>query len=112
MPFGISKTHSFPSFWITNSFLIVFPSSSFPTKLKVILSVSLFFIQTLSTTFEFVVGVKLDLFPFKKDNPFTIIYPPFKTLSISDWQYEFIELKQKIIIINLSLFIIFILKFH
>lgn len=83
MPIGSSKTHSFPSFVITNSFLISFPSSSLPTILKVILFVSLFFTQTLSTTFEFVVLVSV-LLPFKKDNPFTRISPPFSTLSISD----------------------------
>jgi hypothetical protein len=74
MPFDNSKTHSFPSFWITSSFLIALSSASLPLIIKVILSVSLFLIQTLSTTFEFV-SLASDLFFFRNDNPFIIISP-------------------------------------
>jgi hypothetical protein len=83
MPFGNSKTHSFPSFWITISFLIVLSSASLPLIIKVILSVSLFLIQTLSITLE-LVSLISDLSFLRNDNPLTIISPPFNILSTSD----------------------------
>ena len=83
MPFGNSKQHSFPSFWITSSFLTTLSSSSLPIKRKVILSASLFLMQTLSITFE-LVSLVSDLSFLRNDNPFTIISPPFNTLSMSD----------------------------
>jgi hypothetical protein len=83
MPFGNSKTHSFPSFWITNSFLITISSSFLPLITNVILSVSLFLIQTLSITLE-LVSLTSDLSFFRIDNPFISISPPFNIFSTSD----------------------------
>jgi hypothetical protein len=89
MPFGNSKTHFFPSFWIIISFLIELSSSSFPIIIKVILTVSFFLKQTLSITLE-LVSFASDLSFFKNDNPLTIISPPLEL-----YQYQIYKIYLK-----------------